>query len=104
MKVDLIDTFKITNGISNNGRHFFNISSLTGDLLWRQKIKFDFRRNGLEKNLRGHFWELSDELLKNLFCYIDIVLIAYIFCAKFIYLFTKNNHSYLIKYYQLDFR
>ena len=35
----LIETFKITNGISNYGRHFFNISLWTGNLLSRQILK-----------------------------------------------------------------
>ena len=30
-------------------------------------IKLDsFRKNGKKKNLRGHFWELSNELLKRI--------------------------------------
>ena len=44
----LIETFKIINGISNYGRHFFYISSQTENLLSRQILKiksinkFDF--------------------------------------------------------------
>ena len=33
MRGDLIETFKIINGISNYGRHFFNISPRTGNVL-----------------------------------------------------------------------
>ena len=36
---DLIETFKIINGISNYGRYFFNFSPQTGNLLWRQISK-----------------------------------------------------------------
>ena len=39
MRGDPIETFKIINGISNYGRHFFNISLLTGNLLSRQISK-----------------------------------------------------------------
>ena len=35
MRGDLIETFKIINGISNYGRHFLNISPQTGNLLSR---------------------------------------------------------------------
>ena len=33
MRGDIIETFKIINGISNYGRHFFTISLQTGNLL-----------------------------------------------------------------------
>ena len=36
MRDDLIETFKIINGNSNYGRHFFNNSPRTGNLLSRQ--------------------------------------------------------------------
>ena len=36
---DLMETFKVVNGISNYGRHFFNISPRTGNLLSRQILK-----------------------------------------------------------------
>ena len=36
---DLTETFKIINGISNYGRHFFNISPWTGNLLSLQIFK-----------------------------------------------------------------
>ena len=36
---DLIETFKIINGIFNYGRHFFNISPWMGNLLSRQISK-----------------------------------------------------------------
>ena len=41
MSGDLIETSEIINGISNYGRHFFNISSRNGNLLSREisKIK-----------------------------------------------------------------
>ena len=39
MRDDLIKTFKIINGISNYGRHFFSISLRTGNLLSRQISK-----------------------------------------------------------------
>ena len=39
MRVDLIETFKIINGISKYGKQFFNISERTGNLLSRQISK-----------------------------------------------------------------
>ena len=51
MSANLIGTFKMINQISNHGRHFFNISPRTENLLSRQisKIKstnqFDFFAN-----------------------------------------------------------
>ena len=39
MRDDLTETFKIINGISNYGRHFFNISPQTWNLLSRQISK-----------------------------------------------------------------
>ena len=45
----------------------------------------DFRNNGKKNNLRGHFGELSHELIES-DLYIDTVIILYIFCAKIIFL------------------
>ena len=39
MGSDLIETFKISYGISNYDRYFFNISPQTGNLLSRQILK-----------------------------------------------------------------
>ena len=39
MRGDLIETFKIINGISSYGRHFFNTFPLTGNLQSRQISK-----------------------------------------------------------------
>ena len=39
MKGDLIETFRIINGISNYDRHFFNISLRSGNLLSEQISK-----------------------------------------------------------------
>ena len=46
-----------------------------------KKIKLDdFKNNSKKKNLRGHFWEPSDELLNIIW----FVLIEYVFCEKII--------------------
>ena len=66
MKSDLIETFKIINGISNYGRHFFNISPQTGNLLSRQISKtkstnqLDFFANRVI-----YFWNKSPNQIKN---------------------------------------
>ena len=42
------------------------------------------RSKGKKKNLRGHFWELSDELLdKNSSVYRYCIYIVYILCNDF---------------------
>ena len=66
MKVDLIETFKIINGISNYGRHFFNISPRTGNFLSRQISKtkstnqLDFLANKVK-----YFWNKLPNQIKN---------------------------------------
>ena len=94
---DFIKTFKITDGFSNYGRHFFDISPQVGNLPSRQiskikstkqldllqkilKIKLDyFRKNIKTKNIRGNFWRLLNELLNRISSiYIYIYIYIYI--------------------------
>ena len=43
----------------------------------------DFRNNDKKKNLRGHFWQLSDELLNKILPV--YVFFVYIFCSKILF-------------------
>ena len=93
MRGDLIETFKIINGISNYARYFFNLSHrfqklslLTNWIFFfcklsnifsnkvpnqiknnnsveNFKIKLDNFRKNSKKKKQGHFWEFSDALL-----------------------------------------
>ena len=66
LRGDLIKTFKIINGISNYGRHFFKISAQTGNLLSRTILKtkstnqLDFFANRIV-----YFWNKLPFQIKN---------------------------------------
>ena len=63
---DLIETFKIINEISNYGRHFFNISPRTKNLLWRQILKIKCTNQlDLFSNHMMHFWNNLPYQIKN---------------------------------------
>ena len=66
MRGDLNETFRITNGISNYERHFFNISPQTGNLLSRQipKIK-STNKLDLFANRVMYFWNKLPNQIKN---------------------------------------
>ena len=100
MRGDLIETFKILNGLNNYGNAFFNLSSRTSNLVSRSrncsnldfldervknywnklpehvkdknsvnsfKNSLDkFRENGITNELKGQFWELSNEIFNRL--------------------------------------
>ena len=60
---DLIKTFKIINEISNYGRHFFNISPCTGNLLSRQISKTESTK--ISKFGGWNFWNKLSYHIKN---------------------------------------
>ena len=63
MTGDLIETLKIMNVISNHSKHFFNISSWTGNLLSRKSLKtnqMDFFTNRVI-----YFWNKLPNQIKN---------------------------------------
>ena len=60
----LIETFKIINGISNCGRHFFNISPQTGYFLLRQILKSTNRSNFFANRII-YFWNKLPNQMKS---------------------------------------
>ena len=78
MRSDLIETFKIINGVSKCDRHF---SKFLLNGIKKFKIEFDdFEDNGKKKNLRGHFWELMDEWLNRIFLLYSCNYSVYVPC------------------------
>ena len=100
MRGDLIETFKILNGLNNYGSSFYKKSARTNNLIARSAkltsldffservVKYwnklpeyvktkdsvnsfkngldKFRKNGINNELKGQFWELSDEIFKRI--------------------------------------
>ena len=68
LKGDLTETFKIIDGISIYGKHFFSISPWTGNLLSRQisKTKSIYQMNFFFAKGVTYFWNKLRNQIKNI--------------------------------------